>query len=807
MPPARVVDHRPRLRVYARRALGPALGALALALALACTQERTVPREHHDVVEALPSPTDSTTMTEPARNPDGTLPIEEVAKYPLPGTSIPGSFQFSPDGKWLTYLDSPDRSLTRTLYVEPVDEGTAERRVMFEPEGAGATEDNLSAEEKLQRERRRERSLGVTRYAWAKQAQRVLVPLRGDLWIQDGPDAQPRKVVDTEGSPALDPVLSRDGKHLAWVQDAELYTVSIDDGGTPRQLTTGARGTGKTHGLAEYIAQEEMGRHQGFWWSYDGEHLAYVEVDETHIPVYRINHQGRDDAHSHEDHGYPFAGEANAKVRLGVVPRRGGDTVWMPLSIDDQDGGGGDEELYLARVHWLPDGSLTAQLENREQTRLDLVRFDPRTGARTTLSSERSDVWINLHDDFRPLEHGQGPDAGGFVWTSEKSGFRHLYVHDREGKELRALTSGEWMVDQVVGVDETGGHVYFEGTKDGATERHVYRVALHGGPVERLTPEPGTHDATMSKDFRHFVDTYSDPSSPPRVTLRRTRDGSVVRELRIEPDPRVAALALRPPELVTLTSRDGVELHGAIYEPPPGNGVHPPFATIVSVYGGPHAQRVTHGWGMTVDLRAQYLASLGFVVFKLDNRGSARRGLAFEGAIKHDMGNLEVQDQEDGVRWLVERGLADPERVGIYGWSYGGYMSAMALARAPDTFKAAVAGAPVSSWDGYDTHYTERYMGTPTSNPEGYRRSSVLTHVPDIRGSLMIVHGLIDENVHFRHAARLVDALVKARKHHELLLFPDERHMPRSEADRVYMEERMRDFFIEELGPVDLVRG
>ena len=202
---------------------------------------------------------------------------------------------------------------------------------------------------------------------------------------------------------------------------------------------------------------------------------------------------------------------------------------------------------------------------------------------------------------------------------------------------------------------------------------------------------------------------------------------------------------------------------------------------------------------MTVDMRAQYLRSLGFLVFKLDNRGSARRGLAFEGAIKHDMGNIEVQDQVDGVRWLVDQGIADPGRVGIYGWSYGGYMSAMALARAPETFVAAVAGAPVTSWDGYDTHYTERYMGTPQGNPEGYRQSSVLEHVEHMQGALMVVHGLIDENVHFRHAARLIDALIKARKDHELLLFPNERHMPRSEADRVYMEERIRDFFAEQL--------
>lgn len=733
-------------------------------------------------------------MTAPTRSPDGAIPIEEVAKYPLPGTSIPGATQFSADGRWLTYLASPDQSLTRQLYVEPVD-GSTPARVMFSPPEGGATEDNLSPEEKLQRERRRERALGVTRYAWARKGSRVLVPLRGDLWVQDGPEGTPRKVIDTEGSPALDPMLSRDGQHLAWVQDAELYTAPVE-GGSPRSLTSGARGTGKTHGLAEYIAQEEMSRYRGFWWSYDAESLAYVEVDETHIPIYRISHQGRDDPHSHEDHGYPFAGEANAKVRLGVVRRTGGPTVWMDLGLEGHDVG---DDFYLARVDWLPDGSLTAQIEDRAQTRLDLVRLDPQTGARTTLLSERSEVWINLHSMFRPLEQGTGPLAGGFLWASEHTGFLHLYLHDRQGTRVRALTEGEWMVDAVVGLDEDGGHVYFTGTKDGPTERHLYRVPLAGGTIDRLTPEPGTHAVTMARDCRHFVDSHSSLEAPPRLTLRRVADGTVVRELPVHADPRVAALSLPPPELVTLRSRDGVEFHGAIYRPPPQAGSGP-FPTLVSVYGGPHAQRVTRSWGMTVDLRAQYLASRGFLVFKLDNRGSARRGLAFEGAIKHDMGHLEVEDQVDGVHWLVEQGLTDPQRVGIYGWSYGGYMSAMALARAPQTFKAAVAGAPVASWDGYDTHYTERYMGTPQQNPEGYRSSSVLTHVDHIEGALLIVHGLIDENVHFRHAARLINALVKARKRHELLLFPDERHMPRSEADRVYMEERLRDFFEQHLG-------
>jgi dipeptidyl-peptidase-4 len=263
-------------------------------------------------------------------------------------------------------------------------------------------------------------------------------------------------------------------------------------------------------------------------------------------------------------------------------------------------------------------------------------------------------------------------------------------------------------------------------------------------------------------------------------------------------DARIDELGLVPPELTTVTTRDGATLHAAVFRPPAEHGKGP-FPAIVSVYGGPHVQRVQDSWELTASMRAQYLRSLGFLVLVVDNRGSLRRGLAFESAIRWNMGDLEVRDQEDGVREMVRRGLADPARVGIYGWSYGGYMAAMCLARAPDTFRAACAGAPVTHWDGYDTHYTERYMGTPQENAEGYRRSSVMEHVASLRGALLLVHGLLDENVHFRHTARLVQALNRARKSYELLLYPDERHMPRDAGDRLHMEARVRDFFLREL--------
>jgi dipeptidyl-peptidase-4 len=293
---------------------------------------------------------------------------------------------------------------------------------------------------------------------------------------------------------------------------------------------------------------------------------------------------------------------------------------------------------------------------------------------------------------------------------------------------------------------------------------------------------------------------YQSLDTAQTVTLRRLADGELLQTVYNRPAPRLTDLGLQPPELVNLTSRDGAELHGAIYRPPAHFGPGP-YPTIVAVYGGPHVQTVSRSWAMTVNMRAQYLRRRGFLVWALDNRGSARRGLAFEAALKGRMGSVEVDDQVDGVQWLVGQGLADPARVGIYGWSYGGYMAALCLLKAPETFRVAVAGAPVTSWDGYDTHYTERYMGTPGENPQGYAQSSALAHAASLRGRLLLVHGLIDENVHFRHTARLINALTAARKPYDLLLFPDERHMPRRLADRIFMEERITEYFAQYLQP------
>ncbi len=519
--------------------------------------------------------------------------------------------------------------------------------------------------------------------------------------------------------------------------------------------------------------------------------MLFEEVDESHIPLYHIVHQGKEFAGApvEEAHRYPFAGQPNAHVRLGAIPTAGGAITWLEL--------GAEADIYLARAGWLPDGRPWAQVENREQTCLDLLAFDLSSGQSHRLLQETSPVWINLNNMFRPVK--SGPYAGGFIWGSERSGFQHLYLYDAAGNLLRPLTgqpydAGEWQVDELCAVDEGRGLVYFIGSKDSPLERHLYVASLEGGATRRITQQPGTHIVTLDHELRTFVDLHDSLESPPSASLCNLEDGALLHSLYANDDPRLERLQLEPPQPVTLSNRHGERLYGLLFHPPAtfGDG---PFPLIVDVYGGPHAQLVVDGWRDTVNMSAQAFSRLGYLVFMLDNRGSYHRGLAFEGALKHHMGSPEVDDQVDGVRWLVEQGLADSQRVGITGWSYGGYMAAMCLLRAPETFQVAVSGAPATDWDGYDTHYTERYMGTPQSNPEGYRDSSVLAYAENLQGHLLLVHGLIDENVHFRHTARLINALIRARKKYDLLLFPDERHTPRRLEDRIYMNQFIQEYF------------
>ncbi|KAL0542484.1 hypothetical protein IC582_022598 [Cucumis melo] len=727
------------------------------------------------------------------------FPVEEIVQYPLPGYVAPTSITFSPDDSFVTYLFSPDCSLNKKVFA--FDIKTRKQELIFSPPDGGLDECNISPEEKLRRERLRERGLGVTRYEWVKTSTKrkaIMVPLPAGIYIQDffGSTSE-LKLSSKPTSPIMDAHLSPDGSMLAFVKDGELHVMNLSYNEV-RQLTVGAN-TKISHGLAEYIAEEEMDRKNGYWWSLDSKYIAFTQVDTSKIPPFRIMHQGKSSVGSdaQEDHAYSFAGTSNAVVRLGVVSVSGGPITWMDLLCGETD-----EEEYLARVCWMHENILIAQILNRLHTKLKIIRFDIKTGERKVLLVEEEDSWINLHDCFTPLDKSISKYSGGFIWASEKTGFRHLYLHDGHGTCLGAITEGDWMVEQIAGVNEATGLVYFTGTLDGPLESHLYCAKLTTAgntpldPPIRLTNGKGKHVVVLDHRIGSFVDIHDSLDSPPRVLLCSLKDGSVILPIYEQTlaIPRIERLHLEPPEMVEVQACDGTLLYGALYKPSETIFGPPPYKTMIIVYGGPSVQLVSDSWINTVDMRAQYLRSRGILVWKLDNRGTARRGLKFEAALKYNIGYIDADDQLVGAKWLIRQGLARAGEIGLYGWSYGGFLSAMSLARYPDIFRCAVSGAPVTSWDGYDTFYTEKYMGLPTRDPEVYERSSVIYHIEKMTGSLLIVHGMIDENVHFRHTARLVNALISAGKKYELLIFPDERHMPRQHRDRIYMEERIWEF-------------
>ncbi|MDE2967673.1 MAG: DPP IV N-terminal domain-containing protein [Chloroflexota bacterium] len=697
------------------------------------------------------------------------LTISDVATYPRPGMDAPGLVGFSPDSSAVNWLHAEDGGLVRSLWRIDVESG--ERTVIAGP-GADAP---MSREEELLRERTRTRELGVSSYSWARDSNVPVLMIPG-LIVRISVDGETlRDLPGSEG--ALTPTLSPDGTQLSFVRAGELFVLGVDGQSAPRQLTSGSE-DGLTHGLADYIAQEEFGQLRGHWWSTDGR-LAYLRVDERHVAPYPIIHQGGNEVDV-ETHRYPFAGDDNAHVSLRVVDLGSDDARELPLP---------DEDGYIVRVAWWPDGDggqrLVAQWVDRQQKRLQLIAFQE--GSPQVLIDERQEPWINVADDARGLKDGT------FLWSSEATGFRHLSLRDFDGSEICRLTDGDWLVDGVIDVDEDSGRVYFTSTRGSALERRVERVSLNGGEIETLSEPGGLHGASLSRDGKWLTMLSSSLNSAPTITLVATdsRTDSVVRRTLYASDASAESLALNAPELRTFSAADGTTLYGALYRPET-DGPHP---LLVAVYGGPHAQTVLDAWGLTVDLRAQYLAQQGYLVLKLDNRGMAGRGLAFEAHLHRQMGTIEVDDQAAAVQQLADEGLADIERVGVYGWSYGGYMTVMSMLRRPDLFKVGVSGAPVSDWDGYDTGYTERYMGTPQNNAEGYREGSLLTHADKLRGQLLLIHGGVDENVHFRHTARLITALTAADRDYDLLMFPEERHMPRDQAGLEYQERRVARYF------------
>lgn len=696
------------------------------------------------------------------------LTIERLFAAPdLSGPSLRGA-RFSPDGRLVTYLqgkvDAKDR-----LDVWAYDIASGRNALLVDSAALVAEEGALSPEEEARRERARTSSLaGIVDYEFAPDSRALLIPLAGDLYLYDLDRRQTRRLTETSAA-ETDARFSPRGRYVSFVRDQNLFVLELASG---REIAVTRAGGGLvSYGMAEFIAQEEMDRLTGYWWSPDESRIAYTRVDES--PVDELE---RFEIYAETvkviRQRYPAAGRPNARVDLFVTSLA---NVETPRELPSAAAGDG----YLARVTWFPDARhLAVQRQSRDQKTLQLLRVSTDSGESKTLLTETSDTWVDLNDELTFL-----PRRQAFIWGSARSGYDHLYLYDYEGRLIRAITTGEWMVvgnareRAIEAVDEGRGLVYFTAYRDTPLERHLFVAPLSGtGTVRQLSTEAGWHVNTLSKDARFWLDTFSTPDAPPSLRLRRSSGqllAVLVPNALDATHPYAPYVALhQPTEFGTLRSSDGQALYYQLTRPANfREGVR--YPVIVEVYGGPTAQQVRRAWG---GLFRQYLAQQGYVVFTVDNRGSGFRGRRFEGALYRKMGTVEVDDQVAGVKFLRTLPFVDPARIGVFGWSYGGYMALMSMVKAPEYFAAGVAGAPVTDWRLYDTHYTERYMSTPEDNPAGYREGNVMNFAQNLRGPLLVMHGMADDNVLFTHSTALFKRLQDLGKTFEVMPYPGSKH-------------------------------
>jgi dipeptidyl-peptidase-4 len=742
------------------------------------------------------------------------LPIAPLAQTPAspaltpervfsdPGLSGPSArgAQVSPDGKLLTYLQpEPGAQNKLDLWAAPIDGGAARLLVSgqaVEPDGA-----KLSEAEKGRRERQRLAAVsGVIDYAFDDQGRQVLIPAGGDLYLVDlqAPKAAVRKL-PTAASDNTDARFSPTGKLISYVRAQNLWVM---DPATGRERAVTHDGAGAvSYGVAEFVAQEEMDRYTGYWWSAGDRFIAYARVDETPVDLLPRLEIGADGA-TIADQRYPKAGRPNAAVSLYV--RQMDETSGAaPVKVDL----GPDADIYLARVHWSADGhTLYVERENRAQTQLDLLKVDPLTGASHVILTERQTPWIDLNDNFYALNNGD------FIWGSERTGFNHLYLYSADGELIRALTHGDWPVagsasgtgmhaSGIAGVDQEKGLVYFLASKDTPIERQLYVVSYRDPEAPKaVTKSAGWWTAVMSKSATSFIGYYSDPATPPQSALYAT-DGRRLRWIVQNPldasHPFYPYAARYPAaEFGVLKAEDGQALH-YILQKPVGFDPAKRYPAIVEVYGGPGVQSVTRSWRAVPE--KLYLEA-GYVLFQLDNRGGANRGVAFQAPIHLRMGFPEVDDQVAGLDYLRGLPFVDGARIGVTGWSYGGYMTLRMLTDPRTKLVAGAAGAPPTDWRLYDTHYTERYMGLPQADEAAYDASAVLPRLDRLSGRLLLLQGMSDDNVQFSNSTKVMASLQAMGRPFDLMLYPGQRHGIQGQTRQLQLWRTFLQFFGRELG-------
>ncbi len=577
--------------------------------------------------------------------------------------------------------------------------------------------------------------------------------------------------------------LSPAGDRVAFVRDNDIWVTDLATGAERALTEDGSEDI--INGAADWVYEEELSLADAFRWSPDGRRIAFWRFDQSAIPPFYLI----DELTLYpqlKPVRYPKAGTANSTVRLGVVDVANGAMRWI-------DPGPTDEEYYIARMDFAdsPDEIWFRRL-NRHQNRMDLYLADVRTGASRRVMTDNDDAWIDIDaGDLIWIDDGQR-----FVYLSERDGYGQLFLFQRDGKLVRKLTTGEWDVLGTYGVDERRDIVYFTGAGDGPLVRPLYRIGLDGKGFRRISGSTGAHRISFDPTFTYYVDTYSEAGVPPVQTIRRA-NGELVRTLADNTDlkQKLTAMGLARPEFLTVPVEDGVELNAWMIKPPDFDPAET-YPLLMYVYGGPGSQTVTDAWGGDRYLWHQLLARRGYLVASVDNRGTGGRGVAFRKVTYLNLGKYESADQIAAARYLGALPYVDAGRIGIWGWSYGGYMSSLSMFKGEGVFKTAIAVAPVTDWRLYDTIYTERYMRTPQENPDGYAQGAPQAYADRLKGYFLLVHGTGDDNVHPQNSYQLVERLEEANKQFHLRLYPNKAHGISGETTRTNLFEYLTHFVV-----------
>lgn len=622
-------------------------------------------------------------------------------------------------------------------------------------------------------------------WTWTEDHARFVVNVGNDLFAA-GPDGKAVRLTNTPDVEEVGVRFAPDGKTVAFIANYNLHVVP-SDGGDVRALTTEGH-SDLFYGRLDWVYQEELygrGNFQGYWWSPDSKRIALLKLDESPVEEFVLvsDVPARPTV---ERTNYPKVGEPNPIVEIGAVDVASGEAKWFDVSDYPE------EDRLVVRVTWAPDSKeVFFQVQNREQTWLDMRAGDVANGTSRLVWRETSDCWVEAGPEPIWIENG-----ASFLWLSERDGYKHLYRFGRSGEAQGRLTEGEWQAKELVSVDEQAGCAYVLSDKDSKIQTHLYRVPLAGGEPQRITKGRGTHDVDMAPDHKSFVTHWSDAETPECVSLRDLEDNELRAIAKSKPQM-MQAFGMQFPEFVQVKTRDGFPMEAMLIKPK-GYDASMRYPVVQFTYSGPHAPRVRDRWGSRDFLWHNLLAQKGYVVFCCDNRSASGKGRTFAKACWRKLGQSELEDLSDGVDWLVEKGIADPKRVAIWGWSYGGYQTLYNLTHSKK-WAAGVAVNPVTDWRLYDTIYTERYGGLPSNNAEGYEKGSVTNAAKNLHGKLMLIAGAMDDNVHMQNSFQFLHAMQQAQKDCDFMVYPRVRHGIGDLQQQIHLFTRFEKFLQENL--------